>query len=243
MYYKQTGETITEFIDRLCIIYSHNKACVCGKLDPMARGLTKVLFDKDTKQMHKYLNSIKTYEFQLMPGISTKSDDIMGDITHVKSIDSCDITKIKEFMVHYKSIKEQKFHPISAIHIKKNGVRKPLWHWNKMNMIEHGDLPSKKVSIMSMELINCGYINYRHYLDQVKSNLQMLSDESFKIFNGEDLLRQWNETSNSFDENIYTMKFKLTVSSGFYVRMIAYDIKKELGIPVHVFDINRVDVK
>ena len=71
----------------------------------------------------------------------------------------------------------------------------------------------------------------------------MLSDESFKIFNGEDLLRQWNETSNSFDENIYTMKFKLTVSTGFYVRMIAYDIKKELGIPVHVFDINRVDVK
>ena len=77
-YHKSLGETTSEFANRVSQLHNGAKTCACGKLDPMARGITRVLVGKKTKEMEKHLNSNKTYEFYIVPGISTDSDDIMG---------------------------------------------------------------------------------------------------------------------------------------------------------------------
>ena len=238
MYYKHTGETTTEFIDRLCITYGHNKGCVCGKLDPMARGVTRILFDKDTKLMTKHLNSIKTYEFKLVLGISTDSDDIMGNITESRDVTPSDVKKVIDFMFEYAKRTEQNYHPISAIHIKKDGVNKPLWHWHKLKLLKHEDLPSKKISVFKTELITRGDIYYSTYLMDIDRFLNSVTNR--EVFRIDDILTQWKELVY---HKVFMIKFKVRVSSGFYVRMMAYDIKKELGIPVHVFDIHRTNVE
>ena len=45
--YKKIGETTAELSTRIKKQYNAKKVAVCGKLDPMARGLTKVLLDEE----------------------------------------------------------------------------------------------------------------------------------------------------------------------------------------------------
>lgn len=238
MYYKHTGETTTEFIDRLCIIHGHEKGCVCGKLDPMSRGITKILFDNETKEMKKHLDSVKTYEFSIITGISTDSDDIMGNIKNVDTVTTKNSSDIIDFIFNYKDKTEQLFHPISAIRIKKNGIRRPLWHWKKNNMLTHKELPSKKITVFNTELITRGSFKFENYLECVIKNLNTIKNkDTFKV---ESIIDQWKKVDCS---RVEAIKFKMTVSSGFYIRMLAYEIKRELGIPVHIYDIYRTNVQ
>jgi len=79
--YKKVGETTAELSRRVKQENGARKVAICGKLDPMARGLTRVLTDEKTKLMSIYLTNNKTYEFKLVFDIKTDTDDIMGRIT------------------------------------------------------------------------------------------------------------------------------------------------------------------
>ena len=45
-----------------------DKACYCGRLDPMARGKMLILEGNDCKKMPNYLNNDKCYEFIIVFG-------------------------------------------------------------------------------------------------------------------------------------------------------------------------------
>ena len=47
-YTKNIGETTSEFASRVSRINGGLKSCACGKLDPMARGITRVLIGEQT---------------------------------------------------------------------------------------------------------------------------------------------------------------------------------------------------
>ena len=67
--YKQIGETTAELSSRIKKQYNAKKVAVCGKLDPMARGLTKVLLDDKTKLMeNEQLKScnIEIFKYQCL---------------------------------------------------------------------------------------------------------------------------------------------------------------------------------
>ena len=82
--HKRKGETTGDFSKRLKDTYNWKKVAICGKLDPMARGLTRILADKNTKFMSKNLNHNKTYNFNIVLNIKTDTDDILGLIKNVK---------------------------------------------------------------------------------------------------------------------------------------------------------------
>ena len=76
---KPIGFTSNEFIFHLKKEKMiQEKACYCGRLDPLARGKMLILEGNECKQMSKYLNNDKTYEFIIVFGMSTDTDDIMG---------------------------------------------------------------------------------------------------------------------------------------------------------------------
>ena len=49
-YNKKIGETTSEFAKRISFLHNGKKTCACGKLDPMARGTTRVLIGDDTEK-------------------------------------------------------------------------------------------------------------------------------------------------------------------------------------------------
>ena len=242
---KRIGETTREFAKRISLKNNGEKVCICGKLDPMSRGITRILIGGETKLMKNYLNRDKIYEFSIVCGISTDSDDIMGLIDSDTVSESINrfryIDLIKEYMVNTLKTTTQKYHHYSAICIKKDEKnKKPLWYWYRKGILKEEDIPEKKATVFSVDHINSKFVDKQTYLDMVLYRLNTVTDtETFKI----DLIKEkWIDAIDFKLTKIHMLTYRLNVSSGFYIRMIAKDIKNKLKIPVHIFDINRVGI-
>ena len=237
LYYKQIGETSKQFSDRIKNEMLVQKVCLCGKLDPMARGYTNILIDKDTKKMSLYLSSDKEYEFYIVLGISTDSDDILGNISDCKQkIDEHDISTVLNYMNNLTYVKTQKFHHYSAIHLKKGTVNKPLWYWYKQGNLLDDEIPSKNVYVDNVEYIDQLVLDLKRYRRIVLDNLNKVTDPNFY---SDAIITSW-ENFNKISK-VILLKYKTRVSSGFYIRMIAKDLKSK-GIKCHIYDIYRTNI-
>ena len=63
--------------------YADCKLGYVGTLDPMATGLLIVLKNEENKQRKNYIGLTKTYEFEILFGISTDSNDLLGIIDQI----------------------------------------------------------------------------------------------------------------------------------------------------------------
>lgn len=236
--YKNTGETTKEFSDKIKKIYNAKYAVICGKLDPMARGHTKILLDENRKLMDNYLNSQKLYQFNLVIGIKTTSDDILGEIID-NGIDSNYYEKTLDYLITViAKQKTQKFHPYSAIKIKIDGNRKSLHQWTREGKTTYEMLPDKKVEIISMAIENGLELDYDIYRNTVIEKINKISNENRSVFNVDKIIDCWKQLN--YKNNILLVKITMEVSSGYYIRMIPYYLYRDLGIPTHIFDINRI---
>ena len=243
--YKNIGETTIEFVTRIREeenIPSTMKVGICGKLDPQAHGQMRILVDQDTKLMEHYQKSSKTYEFDIVVGVSTSSDDIMGGVEKcAQKIDLEMIEKIEYYMTHtLPNIKTQKFHHISAMKIRKDdGPKRPLWYWYKLGILEEEDIPAKSVTIHQLKNKGAFMVNFSDYKRTVYDRLHSMTDkERWDIDN---IWRSWD--TSSVAPVLIRISYRIHVSSGFYIRMIAKDIKSTLNIPVHIFNIHRVGME
>ena len=87
--------------------YLNCKLGYVGTLDPMATGLLIVLKDEENKQRNNYIGLTKTYEFEILFGISTDSYDLLGvldkiDTNYKNKIENLNLD---QFIAKY----EQKF--------------------------------------------------------------------------------------------------------------------------------------
>ncbi|MEK6831011.1 MAG: hypothetical protein AABX77_03190 [Nanoarchaeota archaeon] len=93
--YKPVGITPLEAINRFREInknYSGKKMSYAGRLDPMAEGVLLVLLDKETKKIGEYLGFDKEYRAEILIGISSDSNDVLG----IAEIDKVAKTNKKE---------------------------------------------------------------------------------------------------------------------------------------------------
>jgi tRNA U55 pseudouridine synthase TruB len=244
--YKAIGETTGEFAARIRRKHRLSpdvKVAICGKLDPQAEGNTYVLIGDETVKMPRYLESTKTYEFFVGVGVSTKSDDIMGEITATTNteITTNEITKIKDFMNNYiKNLTTQRYHPISAKKIRiGSGKKRPLWYWHKQGVLTDADLPSKAVEVFSLtDNSSPVTLDFDKYMNMVRYRLNLITNR--EAFNIDNILKGWDNIKLS---KIVLIPYQIKVSKGFYVRMISKEIRDQLNIPVHIFGIKRLKVE
>lgn len=259
---KPSGVTSNEFIALLKKDGTlAKKACYCGRLDPMARGQMLVLEGEECRKMPMYLKGDKTYEFFLVPGFSTDTDDILGlftdtpdcqtDIpkTFYTQIDSC-LKKLQE------TLKMQKFHKYSSYELVKNGVRHPLWKWEKLGQLEDSDIPEKPIQIHELEILDMPTVCLKTLMETFKQEIEKINPrhdfrqlEISKMWSNQLKILQTIKTANPDDtdntdniKKIKLVKCRLTVSTGFYVRQFVYELKKKMKFPMLVYDIHRVDM-
>ncbi len=240
---KNIGETTSELSSRIKKEYSCNKVAVCGKLDPMARGVVRVLINENTKLMEQYLNSIKTYRFKLVLGIKTDTDDIMGLVSHTNNL-SHNTTMINKYIIEICSRKIQHFHPFSAIKVKINGDRRSLHHWTLAGKINRSNLPSKDISVENIVIDKPYFILISDYYSIICHRLSSISTNNIDIFRVKPIISSWTNTyhdlmTKSVDQ-VQVIPIELRVSSGFYVRMLSYYLFEDYGIESHIFDIHRI---
>ncbi len=221
---------------RLC------KVCYCGRLDPMARGLVLLLVGDDCKKMDNYMNTIKEYEFEILFGLSTDTDDPLGVFESIHEYNENDIKyyndKIKEYISERCKIGsfEQKFHNYSSKRI--DGI--PLWQYNKNN-IQH--IIKHSVNIFNIEYKDIKKYDFNEWKNNIIDTINKIDKKN--DFRQDIIINNYNNMNINININIntiYSLPIKIKVSSGFYVRQLVADIKNHFNISILTYDINRINI-
>lgn len=77
---KPLGVTSTSLVDRVKKAVGAKKAGHGGTLDPLATGLLPIALGEATKTVSFLMENLKTYEFSVGWGVSTKTDDAEGEV-------------------------------------------------------------------------------------------------------------------------------------------------------------------
>lgn len=241
--YKNIGETTADLSTRIKNQYGFKKVVICGKLDPMARGMVRILADDHTKLMKYNLHHSKTYKFYLVLNIKTDIDDIMGLINSVND-ESYKIETVKTYLNSLLYTTEQKFHPYSAIKVRKDGQRLSLHQWAKQGLLTNDMIPSKKVTVDKIYVGDHFTIQLGEYISMIQPRLETINNGYKKAFRVDEIIKGWasllNNDSTKSPTTVHILPLRMSVSSGYYIRMISYDLYHSLNINSHIYDIHRI---
>jgi tRNA U55 pseudouridine synthase TruB len=221
------------------------KSCFAGRLDPMASGWMIYLLNETTKLGDKYMGHNKTYEFNLVCGISTESMDCMGIIKEIKL--DYDRNIIEQIITNINEGKYKKYQQImpacsayKARH-KITGEKKALWEWSMLGEISNIDLPISEIELIDFKIINSKEINLGEYIQEILNDIKNV--KRFDQIMIQKILEQWNEIKNEYNDNkINIIRCITTVNSGTFIRYLANMIGEDVKIPCHAQDITRTKI-
>jgi len=242
-YIKESGHTMIQTMDKFKKENNINeKVCYCGRLDPMARGVVLLLVGDECKKMDQYLSTIKEYEFEILFGLSTDTDDPMGIIENIYNYDEIDtyVEKIKDYLSDRCRIGkfQQNFHNYSSKRI--NG--KPLWEYTKNNSSNNSSNilieVNHEVEIFDVEYKYIKKYNFIEWKNNIIDTINKIDKKN--DFRQDIIINNYNLLD--INNIIYSLPIKIKVSSGFYVRQLVADIKKNFNIVILTYDINRINI-
>lgn len=203
--YKELGETPLACLGRFRAAhpeYANKKMTYAGRLDPMAEGLLIALIGEECKQKDAYLGLDKEYVFEVLFGIQTDSYDILG-IPNLSKFS--DRGKVKDFI----GKKIQEYPPYSSR------------TFQKARDGEEFEAPTKEIEVYKLEQLEEREISAGAALLEISRRVALVCGD----FRQEEILSAWNALlepkKQGFLGNFKIAKFKISCSSGTYVRSIA----------------------
>ena len=227
-----------------------------GRLDPLAEGVLIILAGDECLKKDEYLKLSKEYEVDILFGFTTDTYDVMGLVMNnddslvskfsgllMKENNGLDYKSLGEnFMINIKKILtqfigkvKQPYPPYSSRPV--NG--KPLFMWAREGKLNEIEIPSHDVFVESIEIIKEGLITGKNFLNKIKSDISSVKGD----FRQEEIVKLW-ETSlvDKLDTQYKTITIKISCGSGVYVRGIAHELGKKLGVPALALKIVRTKV-
>lgn len=239
-----------------------------GRLDPMAEGLLLILVGDECLKKDEYLNLDKEYEVEVLFGFETDTYDLLGRILNASShtlferssdllseqvcsagqtisnnvydcalVDSkkicfCSLNKILQKFV---GDIEQKYPPYSS----KPVDGKPLFVWAREGNLDKIKIPTHKVHIESIDILEQRKINKEDLQKYIKNSISKVNGD----FRQEEILNNWEEAlSENKNEVFDIVKIKVLCGSGTYMRTLTHDIGKSLGTSALAFHIKRTKI-
>ncbi len=235
--YKRIGETPLEAILRFKEAnpkYKKESMTYAGRLDPLAEGVLLVLSGKELKNKDKYLELPKTYEFEILWGLGTDTFDILGKI--IGENDKIPYpSDIKTILKKAKGKIEQ-FYPVFS---SKPVKGKPLFSWARKGRLSEIKIPKHTVEIHDAKYISRRFILGSEIKKEIESKVRLVSGD----FRQKEILSIWKRTiGRRTGEKFVIDRFKIKVSSGFYVRQFVNDLAQSLKTSGVTFHINRIKV-
>jgi tRNA pseudouridine55 synthase len=241
--YKPPGFTPLEVIKKLrqkMPEFLETKIGYAGRLDPLARGVMLLMIGDSTKQKDIFQNLPKAYEFMLVFGLQTDTYDLLGII---KTINLHSIPKrtvnsfVNTFVKKYIGKQLQSYPPYSS----KPVAGKPLFWWAKNGKLKEITIPYHEVEIYDFVCLETGKISFTELASQTEYAIKSVRGD----FRQKEILNRWKEVfANKKNQNksLPTVKFRITCSSGTYIREIAHQMGQELGCGAIATDILRTNI-
>ncbi len=236
---KLVGETPLACIERFRAQHSEYENApmtYAGRLDPLASGALLVLVGDECKQKAAYLGKDKTYEIKVLFGVATDTHDILGKITSQAHIENFPETA-NEIAKSFVGTFEQKYPAFSSKTIDGKAM---FDHAKEGTLPDEEDIPTKTVTIYSIKNIQREDISKTDLQHYVMGTIALVSGD----FRQEEIARGWK---NFFDtvpdgQNFYVLQLTVDCSSGTYMRSLANEIGKKLGIPALALAIHRTRI-
>lgn len=235
--YKNEGETPLQALERLRgehPMFAGEKMTYAGRLDPMAEGVLLVLWGDKVHEKEAYINLSKIYEIEVLLGFSTDTHDILGLVQGRSSFFQGRSSGRPSFFGDFIGKFDQEYPDFSS----RTVLGKPLWQYAREgdNLVEK---PTKSVEIYSISDVATKKLAKKELESLVFQRISKVSGD----FRQSDILKSWEIALKESDiEEFELISLSVACSSGTYMRSLAHEIGRKLGIPALAWRIKRVKV-
>lgn len=212
------------------------KATHTGTLDPMAEGVIIVLTGADRFLKGKLSNWKKTYQFQVLWGMATDSQDLLGLITltlqNKKNAQDLE-KKIHAVLPHFLGKKFQIVPDFSAKRIRGESY---------FDMAKRGEMPPKnteQIEVFELKMTSNESVSSQKIFENIEKRINKISGDFRQI----EILKGWKNLQNNLRTkkitHLYLTTFTAVTSKKTYIRALVRDLSLKVGIPATTFSIIR----
>jgi len=234
--YKKRGETPLECIYRFKMVnpeYTDKAMTYAGRLDPLAEGVLVVLSGEAVHTKEDFLALPKEYEVDVLFGVSTDTYDVLGMATEL-SVAPVETSLAEEVLKNFSGQHTLSYPPYSSKTV--NG--KPLFSYARAGNIDSINIPTREVDIYSLECESWKEISSNEVLAGVRSAINSVQGD----FRQEASLAQWQKLLDGKDFKFMLAHIHVSCSSGAYMRSLAHEWGRAIGIPALAYRIFRTKV-
>lgn len=257
--YKNKGQTPLQAIEDLVKIKPELKDIAltyAGRLDPLASGVLLVLVGDECKKKEEYLALPKEYLVTILFGFATDTYDILGKVKTESGIlfemvwprsflEFCarrseDLSnsipdEVNSILKKFTGTITQSYPPYSS----KTVDGKPLWEWAREGQLDEITIPTHQVFIESINVVKTQSLLGSELQKKIHKDISLVTGD----FRQKEILTEWDYIlENNQEKEFNTITLRVACGSGAYMRTLAYDIGKTLGVPALALDIVRTKV-
>ncbi len=218
--WKNEGELLSELVERIrneFDIQKDSPITYAGRLDPMAEGVMLLLVGEAVHEKDIYLKLPKTYEVEMLFGISSDTSDALGIVSGHETVPSAETASetIRTFPKTY----AQRYPNYSSKPV--NG--KPLFqHAREGTEIK---APTHEVTIHEVEIKNSREETGSEIADRAIQRIQKVNGD----FRQSECIASWKQFQKDFAEKKFLIvETTITAEGGTYMRMLAQDIAEKM---------------
>jgi len=233
---KKIGETPLEAIEKareVRHIDSYMKMTYAGRLDPMASGALLVLIGDECKKKDDYLGLDKTYEAEILLGITSDTQDILGLVQNSTGKVILKDLNIESAVENLEGINDCEIPVYSSVPV--NG--KSLFQWAREGRLNEINIPKRKMQVYKSDLLSVNKLSHNEIINIVKERISKVEGD----FRQKEILDSWNNIDEiSKDWIIISVRFE--TASGVYIRALANLIGETFGTGAILFSLKRTKI-
>ncbi len=226
--------------------YQNLPLAYAGRLDPMASGKLLILIGEECKRQQEYHHLDKAYEFSVLFGVSSDTQDVLGRLNFSPQsplIDRKELKKVATSLVKEVSLPYPHF-SAKTVH------GKPLHMWTLEKRLDEIEIPVQTSTVYRLKLVSMLTKSrqqiYEEALTKVNS-IPEVTDPRKRLgndFRRQDVRSDWQKFSvYGQPTDIFTIAhFYCLASSGTYMRSLAQEIGKLIGTKSLAYHIHRTNI-
>jgi len=198
-----------------------------GSLDPMAEGVLVLLIGPEAKKKQTELQAVdKEYEFDLLFGFSTDSYDPLGLVTDEAGYETENFpeNRLRDLVRALVGRRKQEVPPYSSIVVR----GKPLFWWARQGRLDEVGLPVREIEISRAEVLGLNPRSKHDLEAMIFKKINSVSGD----FRQDQIKEVWRAALTRHPHHYFSVAtIRMTVGSGTYIRSIANEIGRTVGIP------------
>ncbi len=246
---KEVGETPLGLLDSFREAnhwVGDKKLTYAGRLDPVASGKMIVLIGEECKNKEQYLALDKEYEFEVLFGFASDTGDVLGLVEgggtrlfSEEELENASRKFIGKISLPYPAFSS------------KTVQGKPLFAWALEGRLDEIEIPRRESVVYELSFESSRTISKKNLRAEIFEKIAKLAlpqdtgREDFlgKDFRKKEILNRWEAALNEANNKEFQIaKFICACSSGTYMRTLAEEMGKILGVKSLAFFIHRTKV-